>query len=181
MNERRFNREIERLRDPDRIARLEVDRVASLVLNGMMDVRTILDIGTGSGIFAEKFSKIGMAVTGLDVNPEMLFVAKTFVPDADFQEGVVETLPFGGGKFDLVFMGLLLHETDDASTALQEAYRVTRKRLAILEWPYEEQDYGPPLEHRLSKETIVKLAEKAGFGTVNTIMLESLVLYLLVR
>ncbi len=176
MNERRFNREIERLRDPDRIARLEVDRVAELSLEGLMDVHTILDIGTGSGIFAEKFSKMGMAVTGLDVNPEMLPVARTFVPEADFQEGVAERLPFDDGKFDLLFMGLLLHETDDASAALAEAYRVTSKRLAILEWPYEEQDYGPPLEHRLSKETIVKLAENAGFETVNAITLESLVL-----
>ena len=60
-------------------------------------------------------------MTGLDANPEMLPVARQFVPAADFQEGVAEALPFGDGSFDLVFMGLLLHETDDISAALAEA------------------------------------------------------------
>ncbi len=177
MHERRFNREIERLRDPQRVARLEVARVAGLALEGLKDARSVLDAGTGSGLFAEQFASIGLRVTGLDANPDMLPVARTYVPTATFQEGVAERLPFPDGAFDLVFMGLLLHETDDTPAALREAYRVTAQRLAILEWPDEEQPFGPPREHRLSPERINTLARQAGFKNAGQIRLENLVLY----
>jgi ubiquinone/menaquinone biosynthesis C-methylase UbiE len=177
MHERRFNREIERLRDPERVARLEVQRVVDLSLEKMANVRTVLDVGTGSGLFAEHFSAHGLAVTGIDARPETLPAARQYVPSGMFREGVAETLPFEDGSFDLVFMGLLLHETDDARAALSEARRVASKRVAILEWPDEEQSFGPPREHRLSYDKITSLAQQAGFKEVQCIRLEHLVLY----
>ncbi len=177
MHERRFNREIERLRDPERIARLEVERVSNLALEDLKGVRTVLDVGTGSGLFAEQFAAKGLQVTGLDANPEMLPAAQQHVPSGAFHEGVAEKLPFSDGSFDLVFMGLLLHETDDILAALREAHRVALKRLAILEWPDEEQAFGPPREHRLSYEKISSLAGEAGFKKVKQIRLENLSLY----
>ena len=178
MHKRRFNREIERLRDPERIALLEVDRVVNLALENLAGVQSVLDVGTGSGLFAEQFAAKGLQVTGLDVNPDMLLAARQYVPSGLFQEGIAEKIPFPEGSFDLVLMGLLLHETDDIPAALSEAHRVALKRLAILEWPDEEQSYGPPLEHRLSYEIIVSLAKKAGFTEVKYIRLENLSLYL---
>ena len=177
MHERRFNREIERLRDPERVARLEVQRVVDLSLENLEGVRTVLDVGTGSGLFAENFSAHGLAVTGIDANPEMLPAARQDVPSGTFREGVAEKLPFEDGAFDLVFMGLLLHETDDAQAALSEARRVASKRVAILEWPDEEQSFGPPREHRLSYDEITSLAQQAGFKEVEHVRLENLMLY----
>ena len=179
MHERRFNREIERLRDPERGARFEVGRVVSCALEGLNAARTVLDVGTGSGLFADEFAKSGLTVTGLDANAEMLRVAKQYVPLGTFKEGAAEQLPFPDGSFDLVFMGLLLHETDDPLAALREARRVARQRLAILEWPKEEQDFGPPLDHRISPEKISKLSEKTGFRSFKFIQLQDLTLYLL--
>ena len=72
MHERQYNRKVERLRDPERIARLEVERVANLSLEHLMGVHTMLDVGTGSGLFAEQFVAKGLQVSGLDTNPEML-------------------------------------------------------------------------------------------------------------
>jgi ubiquinone/menaquinone biosynthesis C-methylase UbiE len=181
MHEKRFDREIERLRDPERIARLEVERAVDLALANMVDPQNVLDVGTGSGLFAEKFAARGLQVTGLDVNPEMLPAARQFVPSGIFQEGVAERLPFPDSSFDLVFMGLLLHETDDTLAALREAHRVTRQRLAILEWPDEEQSFGPPREHRLAFEKFNTLASQVGFGQKTSIRLENLVLYVLDR
>ena len=178
-HERRFNREIERLRDPERIARLEVDRVTQLALENLKEAKDVLDVGTGSGLFAEHFAAKGLKITGLDVNPEMLPAAQQYVPTGTFQEGVAEKLPFPKGSFDLVFMGLLLHETDDLQAAVSEAYRVTRHRLAILEWPDEELTFGPPRHHRLAVEKIEASAKQAGFTEVKQIRLEHLVLYLL--
>ena len=179
MHEKRFNREIERLRDPDRRARIEVERVAYLVIEGINKPQTVLDIGTGSGLFAEQFASCGLTVTGLDVNPEMLIAARHFVPSGTFHSGIAEKLPYSDNIFDIVFMGLLLHETDDLLSSLSEARRVVKKRVAILEWPFEEQSFGPPLEHRLAYEEIEQIAKQAGFVFVNQIRLENFVHYLL--
>ena len=179
MHERRFHREIEWLRDPERVARIEVERVTELVLENLPGVRSVLDVGTGSGLFAEQFAAKGLQVTGLDVNPAMLPVAQEYVPAGKFREGAAEKLPFSDGSFDLVFMGLLLHETDDLMAAISEARRVVLKRLAILEWPDEEQDFGPPREHRLPYEKIAAVARQAGFKQVKQVRLENLVLYLI--
>ena len=179
MHERRFNREIERLRDPQRIARLEVKRVVDLVLENLTQVQSALDVGTGTGIFAEELAARGLQVTGLDANPAMLPEAQQHVPSGIFREGEAEKLPFLDETFDLVFMGLLLHETDDALAALHEAHRVARQRLAILEWPDEDQPVGPPIEHRLSVEKITGLARQAGFKEIKQVRLETLVVYLL--
>jgi ubiquinone/menaquinone biosynthesis C-methylase UbiE len=178
-HERRFNREIERLRDSQRVARLEVKRVVDLAMDGLKEIQTVLDVGTGSGLFTEQFAEKGLQVTGLDANPAMLPVAQQYVPSGIFQEGVAEKLPFPDSSFDLVFMGLLLHEADDTLAALSEAHRVALQRLAILEWPDEEQAFGPPRQHRLSYEKIVALAKQTGFKGVKEVRLEMLVLYLL--
>ena len=177
MNERRFHREIERLRDPQRVARMEVDRVVQLTLKNLEDAETVLDVGTGSGLFAEAFATYRLQVTGIDVNPEMLPVAAGFVPQGQFKEGTAEKIPFGDGEFDLVFMGLVLHETDDMLLALQEAYRVSRKRLAVLEWPYIKQEFGPGFNERIPAQTIIDLGKQAGFTKVEENRLKNLTLY----
>jgi ubiquinone/menaquinone biosynthesis C-methylase UbiE len=179
MHERRFNRDIAWLREPDRIARLEVTRVVDLALEKLARPRSALDVGTGTGVFAEQFAARGLLVTGLDANPAMLPVARQFVPSGIFQEGEAEKLPFADKAFDLVFMGLLLHETDETLAALSEAHRVAVQRLAILEWPDEDQPIGPPRQHRLPVEKITDFAKQAGFKGVRQVRLETLVLYLL--
>jgi ubiquinone/menaquinone biosynthesis C-methylase UbiE len=179
MHERRFDRELERLRDPERISRLEVRRVIDLALDNMKKPNSILDVGTGTGLFAEEFAARGLDVTGLDANPKMLPAARKYVPAGTFQEGIAEKLPFPDKSFDLVFMGLLLHETDDALAAFREARRVTRQRLAVLEWPDEEQLFGPPREHRLSFDKINSLARQVGYKIVISARLENLVLYIM--
>ncbi len=180
MNDRIFSGGADRLRAPERVALLEVDRVTGLCLDGL-DVRTALDVGTGSGIFAESLAARGLAVAGIDRNPEMVTAARQYVPNGDFREGVAEAIPFSDESFDLVFMGLVLHETDEALGALKEAHRVAIKRVAVLEWPYVEGEKGPPLAHRLKPETVSELANQAGFKQVERVPLQNLDLYLMTR
>ena len=97
--------------------------------------RNVLDVGTGTGLFAESFSERGLEVSGLDANPEMLVAAHQFVPKGIFREGTAEALPYPDSSFDLVFLGLVLHESDEPLKTLKEARRVARKRVCILEWP----------------------------------------------
>ena len=171
-------RDVQRLRAPERLALLEADRVASICLHEH-NVRTVLDIGTGSGFFAEVFVGLGLEVTGIDIQEQMLEVARKLVPRAQFQHGTSEYLPFADGSFDLCFLGLVLHESSRPLRALREARRVSAMRVAVLEWPYREEAVGPPLKHRMKTADVLRRATASGFSRIQAISLEHLVLFLL--
>lgn len=176
MDERKFHGKADRLRAPSRLALLEVDRVVTDSMDGL-NPGSVLDVGTGSGVFAEAFAGRGLAVSGIDASPEMVEAARRHVPQASFRQGVAEAIPFADQSFDLVFLGLVLHETDNAVQALVEAGRVARKRVVVLEWPYRQQEMGPPLAHRLAPARVVRLARDAGFAEVDTVQLAHVVLF----
>ncbi|RPI79491.1 MAG: class I SAM-dependent methyltransferase [Desulfobacteraceae bacterium] len=176
MHEHRYHGALERLRSPQRIALLEMDRVLELSLVDLA-VTTTLDVGMGTGLFAQVFAEQGIQVTGIDPNPQMIEAARKFIPQGSFQQASAEELPFPAGAFDLVFFGHVLHETDDPLRALQEARRVTRQRAVILEWPYREDSEGPPLRERLQPETIQTLAQDAGFQSFQRTTLKHMEFY----
>ena len=170
--------QVERLRSPERVAHLEAERVADQVLNSV-SARSLLDIGTGTGLFAEEFYKRGLTIAGIDANPKMLEAARNYLPKAVLRQAIAEEIPFPNHTFDIVFMGLVLHETDDLLKSLQEARRVASQRVAVLEWPYRAEDFGPGLEERIPPEMMVSLSKQAGFKELKTFPLEKLVLYVM--
>jgi ubiquinone/menaquinone biosynthesis C-methylase UbiE len=175
MNDR-VCRDSDRLRNPERLLRLEIDRVVGLCLQDL-GIRSVLDVGTGTGVFAEAFSAKGLAVTGVDIQESMLEGARLHAPGARFLQAPAENLPFDEGAFDLVFMGLVLHETENAAGTMGEAFRVCLRWTAVLEWPYAEQPFGPPVSDRLEENTVREFGKKAGFSSVRTVPLVQLVLY----
>ncbi len=176
MHEKIYEGGVERLRAPERVARLEVERVISLCLEAA-NLKSVSDVGVGSGLFSEAFAQHGLEVAGVDVNPEMIVTAKRFVPNGDFRESTAELLPYPDASFDLVFFGLVLHESDEPLKVLQEALRVSCQRVCILEWQYQEEEFGPPMAHRLNPTQIADLVQKAGFAHLESIPLKYLVLY----
>ena len=74
-------------------------------------------------------------------------------------------------------MGHVLHEADDLLTALKEAQRVAKMRVVVLELPYEIQEFGPPLEHRLKDQTIREAAAETGFQSIEAYRLNQMILY----
>jgi SAM-dependent methyltransferase len=165
VHEKRFEGDILRLRVPERVERLEVERIVGLCLDDSQ-VETVLDIGTGTGLFAEAFAGRGLKVSGVDVNPEMLIAARRFVPNGDFREGTVEALPYPD-------------ESDATLKTLNEASRVAYKHVGIQEWPYRVQSFGPPLTDRLNPEFLASLFNKAGFRKWNMTNLSNTVFYYL--
>jgi SAM-dependent methyltransferase len=174
--EKRYHGDAGRLSAPERLARLQVDKVVGLCLEGA-EIHSVLDAGTGTGIFAAAFAARGPRVTGIDVNAELLRRARAEAPGIEFQEAEVERLPFGERSFDLVFLGHVLHEADDPLAALREARRVARARVAVLEWPYRGEEHGPPLEHRLPPDRIRQLAQDAGYSRFESLGLTHMDLY----
>ncbi len=178
-HDRRFHGDADRLRAPERIALLEVDRVVDLSLGGEGLTR-VLDVGSGTGVFAEAFFARGLEVSAIDANPALLEMARTRLPSVEFKTGQAEALPFPDDSFDLTFFGHVLHETDNPLGALREARRVSTARIVVLEWPYVEEDQGPPLEHRLEPASVFEWATQAGLVQVERLRLTHMDLYRMV-
>lgn len=179
MNERTYNQNPDKLRAKDRVERLQPERIVEMCINDQQ-INSVLDIGTGSGLFAGEFHKRGIKVSGVDINPDMLKAAKANVPEGDFRLAGAEELPFDDKSFDLVFMGMVFHEVDNHLKVLQEAKRTAKKAIVILEWQYKEEEIGPPLNHRLKEELVMQLAKQAGIVKTEIKSLGSMVLYKLV-
>jgi ubiquinone/menaquinone biosynthesis C-methylase UbiE len=176
MHERRFHGDPDRLRAPQRVALLELDDVVKTSLEGL-SVGSVLDVGTGTGLFAEAFAGRSLAVTGIDPDGELLELARGHAAGASFTTGTAESLPFPDRSFDLVFLGHVLHEADTPDAALREARRVAVQRVAILEWPYKDEDRGPPRAHRLEPSRILQMAADAGFKKVERIQMKHMDFY----
>lgn len=90
----------------------------------------VLDIACGTGIVTRLAAKqIGPdgAITGVDLNPGMLDVARTTVPDtvsADWHQADAAALPLPDESYDLVLCGLSAQFFSDKPAAFHEMHRV---------------------------------------------------------
>ena len=176
MQKQRFPHKVQKLRESDRLEELEIERIIRLCVPGN-GYKNVLDIGTGSGLFAEAFCSSALWVTGIDNDPEMVLAARKLVPDAFFLMATAADLPFLTHSFDLVFFGLVLHEIDNPLGALQEALRVARQRVVVLEWPYPRQHENRPKARRFVPEELRDLSQKAGFHHIDIFQLKRFILY----
>ena len=93
---------------------------------------SLLDIGCGTGWFTRQFAHTGLAVTGLDANPEWLAYARARSdPSIRWAKGDARHLPYPASSFDHVLSIAALCFIDDERPAVAEAVRVTRRRFAI--------------------------------------------------
>src|SRR4029453_364766 len=73
---------------------------------GIRSGMRVLDVACGTGVVSVTAARAGAQVTGLDLTPELLQVARenariAALPIA-WHEGDVEALPFESGQFDVV-------------------------------------------------------------------------------
>ncbi|HEY6072792.1 MAG TPA: methyltransferase domain-containing protein [Anaerolineales bacterium] len=101
----------------------------------------VLDVACGTGIAARMAAPMVEPrgeVTGLDIDPEMLAVARRSCGNENilWKEGRAENLPFGSRAFDLVLCQHGLEFMTDRQAALQEMWRVLDRggRAAICVW-----------------------------------------------
>jgi ubiquinone/menaquinone biosynthesis C-methylase UbiE len=159
--DKRFRGSPDSLRSAERLERLEVDRAVQLSLQGI-NAHNVLDVGSGSGVFAEAFARRNLQAAALDVSRDMLAYAKQIVPQVDFCEATMENLPFRDASFDLIFFGAALHESQDLVQTLKEVYRVARLRVAALNGNIEKRRMVPRW-NIVFLARIARLAKQAGF------------------
>ncbi|HLI28978.1 MAG TPA: class I SAM-dependent methyltransferase [Chloroflexota bacterium] len=90
-------------------AALEARVAAGEYLHGEADfvealgVRAVLDAGCGTGRVARELARRGLDVVGVDIDPEMLAVARRKAPDLDWRLGDLATIQLGR-TFDAVLL-----------------------------------------------------------------------------
>jgi SAM-dependent methyltransferase len=84
----------------------------------------LLDVACGSGYAAALAAAHGATVTGIDITPALLEIARTRVPQGDFVEAGMDALPFADGSFDVVTGTNGFQFALDPAVALGEAARV---------------------------------------------------------
>jgi ubiquinone/menaquinone biosynthesis C-methylase UbiE len=78
----------------------ESQKVDHLIQEYRPGARTLLDVACGTGLHLQHFA-IGYEVEGVDVNPELLAVARDRLPDVRLTEADMETMELGR-TFDVV-------------------------------------------------------------------------------
>jgi ubiquinone/menaquinone biosynthesis C-methylase UbiE len=103
-----------RLGYPDLLIQRVIERA------GLNAADAVMDLGCGPGLLAIPFAKAGMAVTGVDPEPEMLAAAKEAAREAGvsikLEQGSSFAMPPGIGPFKLVTMGRSFHWMDREAT-----------------------------------------------------------------
>jgi ubiquinone/menaquinone biosynthesis C-methylase UbiE len=104
---------------------------AVLELIGTSQVPAYLDLGTGTGRILELVSPRATRAVGIDLNGEMLSLARARIeraalPHVQVRRGDLFQLPYAERSFDLITLHQVLHYLEDPSSAVVEAARVLK-------------------------------------------------------
>ncbi|WP_395088722.1 class I SAM-dependent methyltransferase [Armatimonas sp.] len=129
---------------------------------------SVLDAGCGTGMLARRLTDAGYAVTGLDLSPEALRLAKTRRLET-LVEGSVNALPFPENSFDaIVSLDVWYHQAVDDALAACEAARVVKPggivivNLPAYDWLRGHHDEVVQTARRYNRAQVKKLLTSSG-------------------
>ena len=97
--------------------------------------KTVLDVGCGTGIHLKLYQRAGCIVSGIDLSPAMLHVARDRLGDnANLCLGDASSMPYKDHTFDLIIMSTVLHEMPSGIRAavISESKRTCKEAGRIL-------------------------------------------------
>lgn len=109
-----------------------VAKVTSQVDEALLDAvgtthgTRLLDVACGPGWLGAAAVRRQAKVTGLDSAQQMVVIARSRCPEAEFYHGDAESLPFEGDRFEAVVCNLGLLHFPDPERAIAEAFRVLK-------------------------------------------------------
>ena len=92
--------------------------------------KRVLDVGCGAGTDLVRFAKGGALVSGVDISPSAVALARQNFSqqglEADLREADGEHLPYADGTFDLVFAHGVVQYTPNSRALVEECRRVLK-------------------------------------------------------
>src|SRR5689334_9011027 len=165
----------------DRIRRLHVadTAVEAAIRAALADkpIRSLLDLGTGTGRMLEQFGTAIVRGLGLDLSLDMLALARARLDRAGLRHcsvrhGDIYDLALPRDSFDAVIIHQVLHFLDDSARAIAEAARVLRPggRLLVVDFaPHDLEFLRDEHAHRrlgFAPETVTQWMKAAGLDVM---------------
>lgn len=165
----------------DRYSRATLDAVLQQIDPRRTDA--LLDVACGTGRFAEMIRSLkpSLSITGVDLSPAMIEVARKRLPPAPINPGVswlvgpAESLPVKNDAFDVVTCANAFHLVADPRKALAEFHRALKPggSLILIDWCREyptilavligSRLFGRQYRRIQTRSALTRLVESAGF------------------
>lgn len=159
----------DQLEDLERFADCSLEELLGLMDPSPGDA--VLDLGSGTGFYADALAPYVGRTVAADIQPEMCARHRAKNPPANVHPTVASAhdLPVRSGTLDAVVCTFTYHEV--GPPALVEASRVLGPggRLAIVDWTADGSgDRGPPTAERYALHEAEAAARDAGFELLRT-------------
>jgi len=165
-------KKLNKLNNPERLKDIPPEYIWNKL--ALENVKTIVDIGAGTGFFSIPFMKLSGAkqVFACDISETMINWMQENLseehPNILPIQMKEEILPLENSIADLVFMITLHHELKNPLENLKEARRLLKKggKIFIIDWKTTEMKQGPPLNVRCKTEDVKEQIKEAGFTNI---------------
>jgi len=162
---------IAKMEAPDRAAWQKPDEVLRAL--GLKPGQTACDLGTGPAYFALKLAKVARHVFAVDVEPRILEVARQRIVAAGARNitpvlGLPDDPLLPGESCDVVLIVDTFHHFPDGVAYLKRVSRLLKPegRVVNIDFHKRETPVGPPVDHRVARETFLEQATRAGLKVV---------------